>query len=113
MAVGLGVVQDLRAGLVDRGDQGLRGEKFHQDQVDQDDVAVGLGVVQDLRAGQVDRGDQGLLGEKFHQDQVDRDGVAVGLGVARDRQGGGYLVIVQINLDLVGSLSKRGSWQYS
>jgi len=76
-------------------------------------VAVGLGVVQDLRAGLVDRGDQGLRGEKFHQDQVDQDDVGVGLGVTQDRQVVGYLVIVQVNLDLVGSLSKRGSWQYS
>ena len=76
-------------------------------------MAVGLGVVQDLRAGQVDRGDQGLRGEKFHQDQVDQDDVAVGLGVTQDRQVVGYLVIVQVNLDLVGSLSKRGYWQYS
>ena len=113
MGAGLGVVQDLRAGQVDRGGQGLLGEKFHQDQVDPDDVGVGLGVVQDLRAGLVDRGDQGLRGEKFHQDQVDQDDVGVGLGVTRDRQVVGYLVIVQVNLDLVGSLSKRGSWQYS
>ena len=113
MAVDLGVGQGLHAGQVVRGDQGLLGGKFHQDQVDRDDVAVGLGVVQDLRAGLVDRGDQGLRGEKFHQDQVDPDDVGVDLGVAQDRQVVGYLVIVQVNLDLVGSLSKRGSWQYS